>query len=153
MKPNEFSQPRPGQAQSPGVEAVRVIVIGTGFGGLTAWFNDESFFKMKTTIVYGTFAVILGAAGVGKAWGDTLSDPVVSQTTVVHKGLPPGSRPVRIAPLTYTGGTVRAGLWGGTTGTGAARYTSFTNGRSPIWNQLGHERMGWAISVYNPASP
>ena len=54
---------------------------------------------------------------------------------------------------TYTGGTVSAGLWGGTTGTGAARYTSFTNGRSPIWNQLGHERMGWAISVYNPASP
>ena len=30
------------------------------FGGLTAWFNDESFFKMKTTIVYGSFAVILG---------------------------------------------------------------------------------------------
>jgi len=54
---------------------------------------------------------------------------------------------------TYTGGTVRAGLLGGTTGTGAARYTSFTNGKSPIWNQYGHERMGWAISVYNPASP
>ena len=30
------------------------------FGGLTAWFNDEKFFKMKTTIVYGAFAVILG---------------------------------------------------------------------------------------------
>lgn len=30
------------------------------FGGLTAWFNDERFFKMKTSIVYGTFAVILG---------------------------------------------------------------------------------------------
>jgi intracellular septation protein len=30
------------------------------FGGLTAWFNDERFFKMKTTIVYGVFAVILG---------------------------------------------------------------------------------------------
>lgn len=30
------------------------------FGGLTAWFNDEQFFKMKTTIVYGTFALILG---------------------------------------------------------------------------------------------
>ncbi|GAB2499395.1 hypothetical protein [Arenimonas alkanexedens] len=54
---------------------------------------------------------------------------------------------------TYTGGTVRAGLWGGSTGKGAPRYTSFTNGRSPIWNQLGHERMGWALSVYNPASP
>lgn len=30
------------------------------FGGLTAYFNDERFFKMKTTIVYGCFAVILG---------------------------------------------------------------------------------------------
>ena len=29
--------------------AIMVIV----FGGLTAWFNDERFFKMKTTIVYG----------------------------------------------------------------------------------------------------
>lgn len=54
---------------------------------------------------------------------------------------------------TFTGGTVRAGLWGGSTGTGAARYTSFTNGRSPIWNQLGHERMGWALSEFNPATP
>lgn len=31
------------------------------FGALTAWFNDERFFKMKTSIVYGLFAVILGA--------------------------------------------------------------------------------------------
>lgn len=30
------------------------------FGGLTAWFNDERFFKMKTTIIYGLFAGILG---------------------------------------------------------------------------------------------
>lgn len=30
------------------------------FGGLTAWFNNEAFFKMKTTIVYGCFAAILG---------------------------------------------------------------------------------------------
>ncbi|ABG31543.1 septation protein A [Roseobacter denitrificans] len=30
------------------------------FGGLTAWFNDERFFKMKTTIVYGVFAALLG---------------------------------------------------------------------------------------------
>jgi intracellular septation protein len=29
------------------------------FGGLTAWFNDEKFFKMKTTIVYAFFAAIL----------------------------------------------------------------------------------------------
>ena len=30
------------------------------FGGLTAWFNDERFFKMKTTIVYGFLALLLG---------------------------------------------------------------------------------------------
>ena len=30
------------------------------FGALTAWFNDERFFKMKTSIVYGCFALILG---------------------------------------------------------------------------------------------
>jgi intracellular septation protein len=36
--------------------AVLVIL----FGGMTVWFNDERFFKMKTTIVYGLFAGILG---------------------------------------------------------------------------------------------
>lgn len=30
------------------------------FGGLTVYFNDERFFKMKTTLVYGLFTVILG---------------------------------------------------------------------------------------------
>ena len=54
---------------------------------------------------------------------------------------------------TYTGGTVTAGLFGGTTGSGAARYTSFTGGKSPLWNQYGHERMGWAVSTSNPAAP
>ncbi len=39
------------------------------FGGLTAWFNDESFFKMKTTLVYGLFAVILGIGLLqGRSW-------------------------------------------------------------------------------------
>ncbi len=36
--------------------AVLVVV----FGGLTVWFNDEKFFKVKTTIVYGVFTGILG---------------------------------------------------------------------------------------------
>ncbi len=30
------------------------------FGGLTAYFNDERFFKMKTSIVYGVMAGLLG---------------------------------------------------------------------------------------------
>ncbi len=39
---------------------VFTIVMVVLFGGLTVWFNDERFFKMKTTLVYGMFAVILG---------------------------------------------------------------------------------------------
>lgn len=39
------------------------------FGGLTAWFNDERFFKMKTTIVYGLFAALLGIGLLrGQSW-------------------------------------------------------------------------------------
>lgn len=54
---------------------------------------------------------------------------------------------------TYNGGTVTAGLFGGSTGSGAPRYTSFTGGKNPIWNTLGHERMGWAVSTSNPSAP
>jgi lysophospholipase L1-like esterase len=54
---------------------------------------------------------------------------------------------------TYTGGTVNAGLFGGTTSSGAPRYTTFTGGKNPIWNQYGHERMGWGLSITNPATP
>ena len=39
---------------------VFTIVMVIVFGGLTVWFNDEKFFKLKTTLVYGLFAVILG---------------------------------------------------------------------------------------------
>ena len=54
---------------------------------------------------------------------------------------------------TYNGSTVTAGLFGGSTGTGVARYTTITGGKNPIWNQYGHERMGWAVSTSNPATP
>jgi lysophospholipase L1-like esterase len=54
---------------------------------------------------------------------------------------------------TFTGGTVSAGLFGGTTSSGAPRYTTFVNGRNPIWNQYGHERMGWTLSTFGPTGP
>lgn len=39
------------------------------FGALTAWFNDARFFKMKTTLVYGTFAALLGIGLLrGQSW-------------------------------------------------------------------------------------
>jgi intracellular septation protein len=47
------------------------------FGGLTAWFNDETFFKMKTTIVWGSFALILG---VGLLRGKSMLEWVMGDT-------------------------------------------------------------------------
>ncbi|NHZ41602.1 SGNH/GDSL hydrolase family protein [Massilia aquatica] len=54
---------------------------------------------------------------------------------------------------TYSGSTVSSGLFGSATGSGAPRYSTINGGKSPIWNQYGHERMGWAVSTYNPATP
>ncbi len=57
---------------------------------------------------------------------------------------------------TYTGSTVSVGIFGGTgTGSGAPDYSGaqIVGGKNPVWNQVGHERMGWAISVYNPPTP
>jgi lysophospholipase L1-like esterase len=54
---------------------------------------------------------------------------------------------------TYNGSTISSGLWGSTTGSGAARYTTISGGKNPIWNQYGHERIGWAVSTYNPPAP
>jgi intracellular septation protein len=45
--------------------AVLVVV----FGGLTVWFNDSRFFMMKTTLVYGLFALLLGIGLLrGQSW-------------------------------------------------------------------------------------
>lgn len=39
---------------------VMTAVLVVVFGGLTVVFNNEAFFKIKTTLVYGLFAAILG---------------------------------------------------------------------------------------------
>ena len=39
---------------------VATLVLVTVFGALTVWLNDERFFKMKPTMIYMLFAVILG---------------------------------------------------------------------------------------------
>lgn len=57
---------------------------------------------------------------------------------------------------TYTGSTVYVGLFGGTgSGSGAPDYSDaqIVGGKNPVWNRLGHERMGWSLSVFNPATP
>jgi len=56
---------------------------------------------------------------------------------------------------TYDGGTQLSGLFGGSSGSGPPDFTpaQFVNGKNPVWNQFGHERMGWALSTFNPATP
>jgi intracellular septation protein len=52
-----------------------VVVI---FGGLTVWFNDERFFKMKPTMIYAIFAFILLAGLVrGKSYLQMVMDEVL----------------------------------------------------------------------------
>jgi lysophospholipase L1-like esterase len=57
---------------------------------------------------------------------------------------------------TYTGNTVYVGFFGGTgSGSGAPDYSDaqIISGQNPVWNQLGHERMGWGTSLFSPLAP
>ena len=57
---------------------------------------------------------------------------------------------------TFAGGTIFVGFFGGTgSGSGPPDYQDgqIVNGKNPIWNQYGHERMGWALSAFNPPTP
>lgn len=50
----------------PWMPLITAAVVGV-FGGLTLWFNDETFIKMKPTIVQGAIAVLLlGGLAVGR---------------------------------------------------------------------------------------
>lgn len=45
------------------------LVMVVLFGGLTVWLNDERFFKMKSTIAFGSFAALLGIGlATGRSW-------------------------------------------------------------------------------------
>lgn len=51
------------------------------FGGLTIWLNDERFFKLKTTLVYGFFAGVLGIGlWRGQSWMQYLMGELLPMT-------------------------------------------------------------------------
>jgi hypothetical protein len=56
---------------------------------------------------------------------------------------------------TYYGGTIGLNIFTLTgSGSGAADFDAqIVGGKNPIWNQYGHEKMGWASAVFGPASP
>ena len=50
----------------PWMPLITAVVVGV-FGGLTLWFNDDTFIKMKPTIVQALFSVVLlGGLAVGR---------------------------------------------------------------------------------------
>ncbi len=60
----------------PLVPLITALVVGV-FGGLTLWFNDETFIKLKPTIIYGLFAAMLGG---GLLFGKPFLKAVMGET-------------------------------------------------------------------------
>lgn len=60
---------------------IMTLVMVVVFGGLTVWLNDERFFKMKSTIVFGIFSGLLwiGLAR-GQSWLEFMLDGAVPLT-------------------------------------------------------------------------
>jgi len=58
---------------------------------------------------------------------------------------------------TYAGGVVWTGIIPGGTASGSSAPdladSQYVGGKNPFWNQYGHERMGWGLSLFNPATP
>ena len=57
---------------------IATLVLVIVFGGLSVWLNDERFFKMKPTMIYLLFGVILG---IGLSWS-ILRQKLSGQATV-----------------------------------------------------------------------
>jgi lysophospholipase L1-like esterase len=59
-------------------------------------------------------------------------------------------------PTYYSSKTIGLNIFTGSgSGSGVPDFTSgqIVGGKNPVWNQYGHERMGWGLSVFNPATP
>lgn len=57
---------------------------------------------------------------------------------------------------TYYGGTIGVSFFTGNgSGSGASEFSDaqIVNGKNPVWNTRGHERLGWASSVLGPVAP
>ncbi|MHA3980168.1 inner membrane-spanning protein YciB [Halovulum sp. GXIMD14794] len=59
--------------------SVFTAIVVVLFGGLTVWLNDDTFTKMRPTVVYGLFALILGVGlwGQGRSYLQYLMGPVM----------------------------------------------------------------------------
>jgi lysophospholipase L1-like esterase len=59
-------------------------------------------------------------------------------------------------PTYYGSATIGINIFTGNgSGSGAPDFSNgqIVGGKNPQWNHFGHERMGWALSVFNPGTP
>ena len=59
-------------------------------------------------------------------------------------------------PTYYGSATIGINIFTGSgSGSGAPDFSDaqIVGGKNPVWNQFGHERMGWGLSVFDPATP
>jgi hypothetical protein len=58
-------------------------------------------------------------------------------------------------PTRFGSATILSGIFGSGSTTTGPDFTAaqIVGGKNPVWNQYGHERMGQALSVFNPAAP
>jgi lysophospholipase L1-like esterase len=77
-----------------------------------------------------------------------------------HVYLSEGGRPYNLIQsdnihLTgYGNELIKVNVFGAGSGAGLAEFTNqIRNGKSPVWNQRGHEKLGWLMSTYITASP
>jgi lysophospholipase L1-like esterase len=59
-------------------------------------------------------------------------------------------------PTYYSSSTIGLNWFTGNgSGSGAATFlnTQIVNGQNPEWNKWGHEKMGWTLSTFSPATP
>ena len=59
-------------------------------------------------------------------------------------------------PTYYSSATIGLNIFTGSgSGSGSPDFTAsqIVGGKNPVWNQYGHERMGWGLSFFNPATP
>jgi len=57
---------------------------------------------------------------------------------------------------TYYGSTISVSIFTGSgSGSGASAFTDaqIVNGKNPVWNQNGHDKMGYSSSIFSPATP
>ncbi|MFT5041494.1 MAG: lysophospholipase L1-like esterase [Hyphomicrobiaceae bacterium] len=132
------------------------------FANTYGWECADSFAEMMGADYDSNGDTIVDSAALAYVQGESETDYVTRMTQTLRSTLRDANAHLVNASTsydyiqsddvhpTYSGGTVGVGLFGGTgSGTSAPTYPTNTGGKNPIWDQYGHERMGWSLSTFS----